>query len=576
MTIGKKLMLSFALVLAISAVSIVFSNIQLKDLQQTEDSFFEVRLPAMSANYDFRVACNRADAALAHWLLVRDNPTAAQAMKAARAEQMARLEEDLAILQKLAGRFVNPHNRELVAETATALRQYERAQEEIETAASAGISPEVAAQLGAKAYDASDAIRKLNLELSEGIASIVQQQRTSIQDATHTTELVLVAGLVVSLLMGLCIALFSSRKMALALAAVVARADAIAGGDLHGDDLAITSRDEFASLAVAMNGMQSNLRQTIGSIEKSVDGLATASEYIAAAATQATAGAKAQNDEATQVSTAVQEMAATVAEVSSNSGAAAEAARKAAATAKQGGKTVEEALTTMRSIAASVAATAGKVEELGKRSDQIGKIIGVIDEIADQTNLLALNAAIEAARAGDQGRGFAVVADEVRKLAERTTKATREIAQMIESVQQETKTAVENMRAGRQQVEVGVETTTQAGASLAEIITAAQQVGDMVTHIAASATQQASATAQIGTSIGRIASTSSESAAGAQQSASACENLADLALGLHRLVEQFRLEEKDTAKNASPVRGRAPSPGVRSLSPAASLAATIR
>ena len=100
---------------------------------------------------------------------------------------------------------------------------------------------------------------------------------------------------------------------------------------------------------------------------------------------------------------------------------------------------MEDTLTNMRVIADSVRGTAKKVEELGNRSDQIGHIVGVIDDIADQTNLLALNAAIEAARAGDQGRGFAVVADEVRKLAERTTKATKEIAEMIKNMQNETR-----------------------------------------------------------------------------------------------------------------------------------------
>src|SRR6202008_235311 len=101
--------------------------------------------------------------------------------------------------------------------------------------------------------------------------------------------------------------------------------------------------------------------------------------------------------------------------------------------------------------------SAQTVANLGTRSEQIGQIVGTIEDIADQTNLLALNAAIEAARAGEQGRGFAVVADEVRALAERTTKATKEISDMIKTIQNETKTAVHAMEEGVEEVERGAE-----------------------------------------------------------------------------------------------------------------------
>lgn len=182
------------------------------------------------------------------------------------------------------------------------------------------------------------------------------------------------------------------------------------------------------------------------------------------------------------------------------------------------------------------------MEELGKSSDQIGHIIGVIDDIADQTNLLALNAAIEAARAGEQGRGFAVVADEVRKLAERTTTATKEIAQMIKSIQDETKLAVTAMEQGTKQVEEGVSSTAKAGESLQEIIRMSEQVGEMITHIATAATEQSSATEQVNNNMDQIARLVKESAVGAQQSAKACQDLSGLALDLQKMVGEFKLD----------------------------------
>ncbi len=368
---------------------------------------------------------------------------------------------------------------------------------------------------------------------------ILKEQSARQSRVRSMVVIIAFAGIVI----GMGIAQLIVRSVSVAIARMLGLIQEIADNNLAMVDIKVDSEDDIGKADAALNRMKNNLRGIILSIAGTASHVASASEEISSSATQLAQSAETQKDQTMQVATAMQEMSSTVVSVSDSCNKAAEAASQAAETARVGGSIVDETLAKMRTIAESVGATAKKMEELGKSSDQIGRIIGVIDDIADQTNLLALNAAIEAARAGEQGRGFAVVADEVRKLAERTTTATKEIAQMIKNIQDETKVAVLAMESGTKQVEEGVHSTAKAGDSLRAIIQMSEQVGGMITEIATAATEQSSTTEQVNMNIDQISKLVKESAIGAQQSATACQDLSSLALDLQTMVGKFKLEE---------------------------------
>jgi hypothetical protein len=215
-------------------------------------------------------------------------------------------------------------------------------------------------------------------------------------------------------------------------------------------------------------------------------------------------------------------------------------------------------LTQIEAIANSVSQTSRRIQELGKSSEQIGQVISVIDDIASQTNLLALNAAIEAARAGEQGRGFAVVAGEVTKLAERTTKATKEIALTIGKTQAETRNAVAAMSEGTGLAESGKETTRQVGVFLRTVIGASQELSGMVTRIATAASLQTKSSDHIASGLELISKISRESVEGAQRTDNAVAELAALAADLQRFGNQ---SQSRTEKQSVEVKKLAKEPG---------------
>jgi methyl-accepting chemotaxis protein len=208
--------------------------------------------------------------------------------------------------------------------------------------------------------------------------------------------------------------------------------------------------------------------------------------------------------------------------------------------AKEGEHIVNKSVAEVATIAERVSESAELIKTLGERSKQIGNIVGVIKDIADQTNLLALNAAIEAARAGEQGRGFAVVADEVRKLAEKTTNATSEISEMIQSIQGEVNKAVMSTDHATAQVKVGVDLSTQAGGALIKIVGSVDGLHQMVEQIASATEEMSQVSDQISQDINTIAHSSKGILSRSEQISHSSSDLAELSAKLHEIAGQFK------------------------------------
>ena len=346
----------------------------------------------------------------------------------------------------------------------------------------------------------------------------------------------IIAGLVAGLVFGWLIAGSISRSSS----SLRETAALIAQGNL-GARATVTSNDEIGDVGRSINQIADTLQTVLGKVKGCSTSLTEAAGELRSNAEQIATGSESVAAQASSVATAGEEMAATSGDIAQNCSMAVESANRAGATATSGAEVVQLTVQGMARIAAKVQDSARTVESLGARSDQIGQIIGTIQDIADQTNLLALNAAIEAARAGEQGRGFAVVADEVRALAERTTRATREIGEMIKAIQTETRNAVSAMEEGVGEVERGTEDAARSGRALEEIMLQVSEVTTQINQITTAAEQQTTTTNEISSNMQRITEVVQDTAGNAQMTASAAGRLADLSQELQSIVSQFRL-----------------------------------
>ncbi|GJQ64522.1 MAG: hypothetical protein SCALA702_35750 [Melioribacteraceae bacterium] len=313
--------------------------------------------------------------------------------------------------------------------------------------------------------------------------------------------------------------------------------------------LKIEKDDEIGKLYEGFNQSVLRIHELIERVKEAVMSTSSASAQISSSSEEMAAGAQEQSFRTNEVAGAVEQLTATIVENSKNTEKAKLSVKNAGDTAKSGGAVVNNTVNAMSNIAEVINNAVTTVSELGKSTDQIGAIIQVIDEIADQTNLLALNAAIEAARAGEEGRGFAVVADEVRKLAERTSKATKEISDMIKHIQTRTHVVVTSIESGSEIVKKGQDMANEAGTALNGIIDSSQEAVNSVDKVARASEEQARTVEDVGRSIESINTVISENSSGIQQIAQTAEDLNRLTENLLNMVEIFKLAKHSFAGN---------------------------
>jgi methyl-accepting chemotaxis protein len=351
--------------------------------------------------------------------------------------------------------------------------------------------------------------------------------------------------------------------------------EAIAGGNLTVD---VQPRSKNDTLGNAFARMITGLRNLVRNVRDASSQVASASNQVAGASDESakislqTSSAidevtstmhemsvnvqnmvkstQVQASSVSETSASIDEMVASIQRVADTAKVLLDISNRSREEVHSGIATMDKATDGLNRINTTIQASGEIIDVLGQRADDIGKIIEVIDDLAEQTNLLALNAAIEAARAGEHGLGFAVVADEVRKLAEKSAQSTKEISELIQSIQKEARKAVENMDRSTGIVNEGLSLGTELNTALKKISNVVTEVYKFAQEIGAATNEQSHGSSQIARATTRLNEITHEINSAVEEQASGAHAVVKAMERMRELVQQTTSGSTELAASA--------------------------
>ena len=289
------------------------------------------------------------------------------------------------------------------------------------------------------------------------------------------------------------------------------------------------------------NSLISDFRELILRVNNAVKTLDEATRSLVSNSTDNQTSLDIQLRETESVAAAVTEMGATIKEIVSNTEDAASKALSSNENAEQGSIQVNMTIDSIRFLSDKLDTAVSDVNALAEESKNVGSVLDVIRGIAEQTNLLALNAAIEAARAGEHGRGFAVVADEVRTLAMRTQESTKEIENIVTSLQSRIGGIVSVIDQCQEQGSTSTQRAGEAGEKLVSITQDVKSIMDMNTQIATAIEQQSKVAEEVNQNVVAIRDVADSSFQRAKENATSSEDISKQAVILHSFIDKYKV-----------------------------------